>query len=49
MGDETTTRVRGSDFTTMVSELLRVAPEADLGGEVNQLKPPSGDYVGTAA
>jgi len=39
----------GRDFTTMVSELLRVAPEADLGGEVNQPKPPRGDYIGTAA
>jgi hypothetical protein len=47
MDDEITARVRGSMSPPWSGS--SIAPEADLGGEVNRPKPPRGDYIGTVA
>jgi len=49
MGDDTPAGVRGLDFAAMVSKPSCMPPVAELGGEVNTVEPPKGDYVGTAA
>ena len=49
MGDDIPAGVRGLDFATMVSKPSCRTPVADLGGEVNTVEPPKGDYIRTAA
>jgi crotonobetainyl-CoA:carnitine CoA-transferase CaiB-like acyl-CoA transferase len=50
MGDYIPAGVRGAlDIAIMVREPSCLPPVADLGGEVNKVEPPKGDYIRTAA
>ena len=49
MGDEICGAHAGLAFATMVSKPSCLPPVARLGGAGNRLRPPKGDYIGTAA